>query len=321
MRDTSAAQGEGNHGEEAVCLCRDRSQPHHQTIEYGLLGIVVAVADADSPGMTPDACRQEQEPEPRSGPSSVAECFHRGLFFPVEQHQPAVEVVRQHGELEENAVHRPPARGMVRHAGIVFGFFNEILRTRPLVVEPREHGDPAAHIRDEYAVAVLRRVEQLILFGLLRRCRFLGLLVAQGDEAVGLTPAFRLIAELALAVGIGFGRTRPLGGFQFIDQTRGLPRRDNELYACLLVGRPLPRSKSRNRRARTSSPRPPARPQIRFPDDARSGHPSAGPHYATLRRYIPGFQPETLESAGSFSCLCSSGYTLSARPSDDRTRY
>jgi hypothetical protein len=59
---------------------------------------------------------------------------------------------------------------MVRHAGIVFGFFNEILRTPPLVVEPREHGDPAAHIRDEYAVAVLRRVERLILFGLLRRC-------------------------------------------------------------------------------------------------------------------------------------------------------
>ena len=81
MRDTSAAQGDGNHGEEAVCVCRDRSQPHHQTIEYGLLGIVVAVADADSPGMTPDACRQEQEPEPRSGQSSVAERFHRGIFF------------------------------------------------------------------------------------------------------------------------------------------------------------------------------------------------------------------------------------------------
>src|SRR6516164_3220903 len=124
---------------------------------------------------------------------------------------------------------------MVRHAGIVFGFFNEILRTRPLVVEPREHGDPAAHIRDEYAVAVLRRVEQLILFGLLRRCWFLLLLVAQGDEAESLTPALRLISELALAVGIGFRRTRPLGGFQFIDQTRGLARRDNELYACLLI--------------------------------------------------------------------------------------
>jgi len=39
----------------------------------------------------------------------------------------------------------------------------------------------------------------LILFGPLRRCRFLLLLVAQGDEAVGLTPAFRLISELALA--------------------------------------------------------------------------------------------------------------------------
>src|SRR5690349_2870974 len=124
---------------------------------------------------------------------------------------------------------------MVRHAGIVFGFLNEILRACPLVVEPRQHGDPVAHIGDEYAVAVLRRVEQLILLGLLRRCGFLLLLVAQSDEAVGLTPALRLIAELALAVGIGFGRTRPFGGFEFIDQTRGLPRRDNELYACLLI--------------------------------------------------------------------------------------
>jgi hypothetical protein len=118
----------------------------------------------------------------------------------------------------------------------LFGFLHEILCARPLVVEPGPHGDPVAHIRDQHAVAVFRRVEQLILLGLLRHCRFLLLLLAQGDEAVGLPPAFRLISELALAVGIGFGRTRPLGGFQFIDQTRGLARRDNELHACLFVG-------------------------------------------------------------------------------------
>ena len=67
MRDLSAAQGRRNHGEETLRVCSDRSQPHHQTIENGLLGIVVAIADADASGMTPDARRQEQESEPRSG--------------------------------------------------------------------------------------------------------------------------------------------------------------------------------------------------------------------------------------------------------------
>src|SRR3954471_3052636 len=71
MRDTSAAQGNRNHGEAALCVCSDRSQPHHQTIENGLLGIVVAIADADSSGMAPDARRQEQESEPRSGQRRV----------------------------------------------------------------------------------------------------------------------------------------------------------------------------------------------------------------------------------------------------------
>jgi hypothetical protein len=73
MRDISAAQGSRNHGEEALRVGSDRSQPQHQTIENGLLGIVVAIADADSSGMTPDARCQEQESEPRSGQRRVTQ--------------------------------------------------------------------------------------------------------------------------------------------------------------------------------------------------------------------------------------------------------
>ncbi len=53
---------------------------------------------------------------------------------------------------------------------------------------------------DEHPIDILRAVEQLVLlaFGPERVL----LLVAQGDKAVGLAPTFRLIAELALLVGI-----------------------------------------------------------------------------------------------------------------------
>ena len=62
---------------------------------------------------------------------------------------------------------------MSRESRIVFGFFDEILRGRPLIVEPRQKRDPTADIRDEYAIAVLRGVEQLILFRFFRRWRLL----------------------------------------------------------------------------------------------------------------------------------------------------
>ena len=44
---------------------------------------------------------------------------------------------------------------MRREPRLVFGFFDEILRARPLMVEPRQKRDPTADIRDEYAIAVL----------------------------------------------------------------------------------------------------------------------------------------------------------------------
>jgi hypothetical protein len=54
--------------------------------------------------------------------------------------------------------------------------------------------------------------------------------------------------------------------------------------------------------------------------------PPGYPSYRTLTLVLVGLTPTEYTSlrwtyAGSSSCLCSSGYTLSARPSDDRTRY
>jgi hypothetical protein len=123
--------------------------------------------------MSPDARRQKQKLQPGRGQRSVAERFHFGLLFPVEQHQPAVEVVSQHGELKVNAVHRPPSRRMSREPGIIFCFLNEILGARPLVIEPRQESDPAAYVGDEYAIAVFRGFEQLVLLGFPRRRRLL----------------------------------------------------------------------------------------------------------------------------------------------------
>ena len=93
---------------------------------------------------------------------------------------------------------------MVCHAGVVFGFLDEILRARALVVEPSQQSDAARHVGGEHAVAVLRRVKQLLLFGRFRRGRRLLVLVPEGDETIGLAPALRLIPELALAISIGF---------------------------------------------------------------------------------------------------------------------
>ena len=147
----------------------------------------------------------------------------------------AQERYRKTPELEIDAVHRPSPGRMRRQPSIVFGFLDEILRTRALIVEPRQQSDPVVHIGDQDAIAVFRRVEQLILFGIFRRRRLLLFDVAQGDEPVRMAPPLRLIPEFALTVGIGLRRTGPLRRFQFVDQPRGLARRDDESGSRLLI--------------------------------------------------------------------------------------
>src|SRR6202035_2599501 len=63
---------------------------------------------------------------------------------------------------------------------------NEILAARPRVIEPRQESDPAAYVGDEYAIAVFRGFEQLVLLGFPRRRRLLLFDVAQRDESIAL---------------------------------------------------------------------------------------------------------------------------------------
>src|SRR5258708_32194801 len=88
---------------------------------------------------------------------------------------------------------------MRRQTRIVISFLDQILCARSLIVEPRQQTDGVRHIGDEHAIAVLRRVEQLILLGLVGRARSRLLLVAQGDEPISFPPALRLVAKLALS--------------------------------------------------------------------------------------------------------------------------
>src|SRR5208337_3148446 len=84
-------------------------------------------------------------------------------------------------------------------------------------------------------VGILRGVEELILLAL-GRALLLLLLVAQGDNAVGLAPTLRVIAEFALLLGVGLGRGLPVGGLQLFQQTRGLAGHDDEVRLGFLVG-------------------------------------------------------------------------------------
>src|SRR6266852_3785954 len=95
-----------------------------------------------------------------------------------------------------NTIHGPPRGRMGSQPRIVVRLLDQILRTGPLIVEPRQQVDGVLHVGDEHAIAVLRRVEQLVLLRLVRLARPARLLIAQGDEAIGFLPAFRLIAKL-----------------------------------------------------------------------------------------------------------------------------
>src|SRR3984893_7516043 len=124
---------------------------------------------------------------------------------------------------------------MRRQTSIIIGFLNQILRARPLIVEPHQQIGGLLHVGDEYTIAVLGRIEQLVLL------RFAGWLprgllpVPHGDEAICFSPSLRLISKLALIIGIGARRSLPVGRFQLIHQPRRFACRDDELYALALV--------------------------------------------------------------------------------------
>ena len=112
---------------------------------------------------------------------------------------------------------------MRRQTRIVVGLLDQVLRSRPLIVEPHQPIHRFGHMGDKYAIAVFRRVEQLVLLRLvLPELGFL--LLAEGDASIGLVPALWLVVEFTLPLGIGTGRRLPVRRFQFLHPTGGLAR-------------------------------------------------------------------------------------------------
>ena len=95
----------------------------------------VYVQDGDGFGgsaacVTPDLGRHEQEAEPRGRQRRVPQFGGISLRLAVEQHQPAIQVVRQHGQLEVIAVHVKPAGRMRRQPGIAVRLSDSGFRRR-----------------------------------------------------------------------------------------------------------------------------------------------------------------------------------------------
>jgi hypothetical protein len=224
----SAPQGSGDHGRESVSAGGDRAQALHQPVEKAALLVMVAIADAYTPGMPPDLGCQEQEPQPRRRPGGMRYVRALGGFLPLEQQQPAVQVLSQHHDLEPVGVHHP-ALGRVRcQAGVVVGFLDQVLGRGAPAVEPHQRIQRCVHVRDEDLIGIFRRIEQLVLLGFLRLAGLRLLLIPQRQEAVSFAPALWLVEKLALAVGVGARRRLPGGGLQFVHQACRLARHHNE---------------------------------------------------------------------------------------------
>src|SRR6266404_2460348 len=196
---------------------------------------MIAVPHQHSAGVSHDLGCQEQETQSRGRQRGVAQILGLGLLLPVEQHQPAVQVIGQHRQLEVHTVHGPSPRGMRRQARIVVGFFDQVLRPRPLSVKTHHRVDRRIEVGHEYPIAVLRRVEQLVLLRFVQLVGLRLLHVPQRHEPVGSPPSFRLVAKLALPVGIRARRSRPPRRLQLLYQSRGLLRRQHEPAPLLLI--------------------------------------------------------------------------------------
>src|SRR5437870_6986262 len=108
-------------------------------------------------------------------------------------------------------------RRMCGQAGIAIGFLDQILRSSPLAIEPDDKSNRFRHVGHEHSIFVRSRVEQLILFALIRLVViwfvasllvFLlrlpcGFVISQGHETGRLGPASWLVKEFAFLVGVG----------------------------------------------------------------------------------------------------------------------
>jgi hypothetical protein len=97
---------------------------------------VTSVADAHACGTTPVARGEKQKAQPRRGQGGVLDGLQRGLLLTMEQLQPTIQVLGQHGDVEPVVVCHPAVRTMRGQAGIVIGFLDEVLGRGAMVVKP-----------------------------------------------------------------------------------------------------------------------------------------------------------------------------------------
>src|SRR5438046_9345648 len=100
----SATERDGDYRHESPLVEVDCPQSVHESGEDPLLGIMVAVAYADSSRVAPDLGGQKQKPQTSRRQRRMLQSVDLALFLTIEQHQPAVQVVGQHRQLEVVAV-------------------------------------------------------------------------------------------------------------------------------------------------------------------------------------------------------------------------
>src|SRR5215467_16097548 len=108
----STAERDGYYGHESPLPEADGPQSVHESAKDSLLVVMVAVAHADSSRVAPDLGGQKQKPQTSRRQRRVLQSVEFGRFLAIEQHQPAVQVVGQHRQLEVVAVHDPARGGM-----------------------------------------------------------------------------------------------------------------------------------------------------------------------------------------------------------------
>src|ERR1035437_1995184 len=91
-------------GSEPKAWRTNRAQSVHQSLQQTALLVMVAVADPSSPRVPPDLGGDKQKAQPCRRQGSVFHALNLVLGFAIEQQQPTVEVVRQHGQLKVVAV-------------------------------------------------------------------------------------------------------------------------------------------------------------------------------------------------------------------------
>jgi len=93
----SAEQGGGDDRGKPEVGGGDGPQTIHEPLKQASVGVMVAVTDADSARVAPDPGRQKEKFQPGGGQRRMPERVHFGVFFAIEQHEPTVQVVSQHG--------------------------------------------------------------------------------------------------------------------------------------------------------------------------------------------------------------------------------